>query len=505
MKNLEKTTKKSKKHYLALFLIGALYFFAFSPFHIFILAFAPIYLLHRIDKANTIKSAFWVGFVFFAGHQMLMVSWINNVAKFVGPQLHLGYILLVIILATAGGVIAALTKKSSIYFFPFITVAIEFSRQFGFWSFPWQLSGYIFSFSDVFSQSASIGGIFFLGLIFNFLIVLAYFNIKKGKLLYSKIFLSIIALMAIYGIVTLKTDFTKNAPKISAAVLQGSIRQDIKWEPFFKDSTYIIYSNLVDSVIAKTQPDIIAWPETAIPAWLNRSPNDLERVREIVIRSKAMNIVGSLRFEKVIDEEKALYEYYNSMYYMTSDGNIVGYYDKIYLVPFGEYMPFGGIIPLISQVQLGGSHFSRGTNRNYFEYGNAKIGTFICFEILFPFYTRELARRGANLLVTGSNDGWFEFIGPIQHNDMARFRSIETRRYMLRSANIGVSAIFDEKGRAVEEIGMFERKAVTADVHLIETNTLYYYIGDIFAYLSIVLSVFGLAFNKKIKKITGES
>jgi apolipoprotein N-acyltransferase len=174
------------------------------------------------------------------------------------------------------------------------------------------------------------------------------------------------------------------------------------------------------------------------------------------------------------------------------DGSTGGVYRKLHLVPFGEYVPLRSVFffaaPLIETV----ADFTPGRDAALLPVGDHLVSTAICYEIVYPGLVREFVRGGSDLLVTITNDAWFgRTSAPHQHFTQAAMRAVENGRYLVRSANTGISGVVDPYGRVLMQSGLFEPAALVADVRYRDTLTVYTRIGDVFAYGS-VLAVLGM-------------
>ena len=176
-------------------------------------------------------------------------------------------------------------------------------------------------------------------------------------------------------------------------------------------------------------------------------------------------------------------------------GRCVGRYDKIHLVPFGEYIPFQQSALLCPQAHRPVSSFSRGTEHKVFlldtqNGGRHRYGVFICYEAVFADEVRQLARNGAEVLVNISDDGWYgDTSAPWQHLNMARMRAIENRRWLLRDTNNGVTAAIDPYGRVRQSIPRHQVDALPAEFGFRDDITFYTAHGDVFAWLCAILSL----------------
>jgi apolipoprotein N-acyltransferase len=186
--------------------------------------------------------------------------------------------------------------------------------------------------------------------------------------------------------------------------------------------------------------------------------------------------------------------HYNSAYLLSPSGNIAGKYDKIHLVPFGEYVPFGEILKLGSLGE-GIGNFKAGGEVITLSMPRGRFGVLICFEIIFPDLCRRFVRNGANFLVTLTNDAWFgRTSAPHQHLAIATFRAVENRVFIARAANTGISALIDPRGSIVGRSGLFTEEALSGTIRLATEKTFYTRYGDVFAWICTVLSILILGY-----------
>lgn len=239
--------------------------------------------------------------------------------------------------------------------------------------------------------------------------------------------------------------------ELRIALIQGNIPQSVKWEPLAKDKILEIYEQLT-RLAAFESPHMILWPEAAFPGYFNRD-YDAQQVLALVRSLSIPLVLGAPHYE---DSRTA----FNSAYLMDPGGAIKARYDKLRLVPFGEYVP---IKPLLGWLEpmaysLGVSDFSAGKDSVVFHLQNGEIsfGTIICFEDIFPAIAREFSRKGTDFLAVLTNDAWFGPTGaPYQHLQASVFRAVENGIPVVRAANTGVSAFISSRG---EVLGRVEHK-----------------------------------------------
>jgi apolipoprotein N-acyltransferase len=241
-----------------------------------------------------------------------------------------------------------------------------------------------------------------------------------------------------------------------------------------------------------THPDLIAWPESPAP-FLETDPRFQSAMRVVASSAQAPLIVGG---EGVgFSEDEHAYEGYNSALVFGADGAGVGRYDKIHLVPFGEYVPFRHLLTFARSLTGNVGEMGRGTERKVFilpsQNGERhRYGVFICYESVFADEVRQFARLGAEVLVNISDDGWYgDTSAPWQHLNMARMRAIENRRWILRDTNNGVTAVIDPYGRVRQSIPRHQADALPAQYGFRQDVTFYTAHGDVFALVCAILGL----------------
>jgi apolipoprotein N-acyltransferase len=201
-------------------------------------------------------------------------------------------------------------------------------------------------------------------------------------------------------------------------------------------------------------------------------------------------LVGSLGVRNASQTPQQATEVYNSAALVSPAGEWVGRYDKVHLVPFGEYVPFKRVFSFAGGLTQQVGDFSRGTSRAPLQAGKDKMGVFICYESIFPDEVRQFAANGAQVFVNISNDGWYGDSGAYaQHLKQARMRAIENSRWLLRDTNTGVTASIDPYGRVVATIPRKMRVVLRAPYALSDATTFYTRHGDWFAYLCAIISL----------------
>jgi apolipoprotein N-acyltransferase len=236
-----------------------------------------------------------------------------------------------------------------------------------------------------------------------------------------------------------------------------------------------------------THPDLVVWPESPAP-FVERDARFQQALKEIARQTDAPMVVGSLGVDSSVDEHT--WNYYNAALVVAADGERVGRYDKIHLVPFGEYIPFQQLLFFAHKLTGRVSAFTPGDERKVFRLNGHRYGVFICYESVFADEVRHFAQMGAEVLVNISDDGWYgDTSAPWQHLNMARMRAIENRRWILRDTNNGVTAVIDPYGRVRQSIPRHKTDALPAEYGFRDDVTFYTAHGDVFGWVCVLLSL----------------
>ena len=241
-----------------------------------------------------------------------------------------------------------------------------------------------------------------------------------------------------------------------------------------------------------THPDVVVWPESPAP-FIEDDLSFKQAMHSIALATQAPLVVGGIGTD--FSQQENAWHDYNSAFIVDAGGQIVGRYDKIHLVPFGEYIPFQNLLTFAHKLTGRVGLFTRGTDRNAFllptqSGGSHRYGVFICYEAVFADEVRQFARHGAEVFVNISDDGWYgDTSAPWQHLNMARMRAIENRRWLLRDTNSGVTAAIDPYGRVRQSIPRHQTDALPAEFGFRNDITFYTAHGDLFAWLCVVMSL----------------
>jgi apolipoprotein N-acyltransferase len=373
-------------------------------------------------------------------------------------------------------------------------VGLELIRTHFLTGFPWCLLGYT-QFRNLFLiQAADLVGVYgisFMILLANGLIYRMAFHRhaqeKRGLRLEIIGVLLVVAFSLIYGQQCLAggEPHGKGRRIIKAAIIQGNIDQSIKWDPAYQEMSVDTYHRLTLSA-SPFKPDLIVWPETAMPFFFQDNEDLSPRLFEMAKQADAALIFGSPAYKKTQGGTK----YYNRVYLLSRHGQFAGYYDKVHLVPFGEYVPYRWLFPFFRHLLHAAGNFASGEEIEPLELTNYSAGILICFEVIFPELARTQTRKGATILVNLTNDAWFgRTSAPYQHLSMAVFRAVENARPMIRAANTGFSAFIGPHGHIMARSHLFKEEVLKRELRLGSPSMSFYTrYGDLFAFVLLVIS-----------------
>lgn len=467
------------------------------------IAFVPLLLAIGNQRPRTaFLLSYLCGVIFFlgTGYWLIHVTLPGMIAAVLFLALYFG------IFGSVAGYVLHIRNHGALLFIPALWVAVEWLRSNLLTGFGWALLAHSQAGALPVIQVADITGAYgtsFLVMLINaaIFITIRDFRTKAPRAIPSlAVAVIVLYVSAAYGTVRIKNIFAGEELKVS--VVQGNIPQSEKWDPDFKNAIIDKYERLTKEA-AKDNPDLIVWPESSMPGFLSMEKPLSDRMKALSMSAGTNILIGAPR------EEDSYARFYNSALLFSGEGRIVGRYDKIHLVPFGEYIPFKKIFSFaekLTKSQIG--DFSPGTEYKVFKFfierrsvdesaswkllKKAKFSCLICFEDIFPDLSRQFVKNGANFLVNITNDAWYGRTGaPYQHMQCSVFRAVENRVNVVRAANTGISCFIDQKGRITDMVEsggdlLFVDGIKTCSIILTPTRTFYTVHGDIFAYLCML-------------------
>lgn len=392
----------------------------------------------------------------------------------------------------AGVVYAGRQGIEPLVFAPLCWVALEWLRSWLGIGFPWNSLGYSQYRSHNLIQIAEITGVYGVSaLIVLFNVVIAAIVSVRGTTVARAAQLGVLTIVFAavqqFGVWRLANLAARDADhSLRAAVIQGNIPQERKWNPDYIEETLAIYARLSREA-ARSSPTLIIWPESAMPFFFDQGGFFAEQVRKLASETNAWLLFGSPAREADDDGAVILR---NRAHLVSPTGESSGVYDKVQLVPFGEYVPLQSLLPFVDKLVEGVAPFVAGDDPRPLRMANHHVGILICYEAIFPTLARALVSDGADVLINITNDAWFgPSSAPYQHLAMASLRAVENRVPVLRAANTGVSAIIQPDGTIQNETDLYEPAHRVADLRWPSVDTVYRRFGDVFAGACLLCSI----------------
>ena len=374
---------------------------------------------------------------------------------------------------------------------PTAWVAAEYARAHVFGGFPWiPLGNAVVTLLPV-AQLASVTGVYgvsWLLALLNALIALAAMDTGRRRLVAAAGALALLVAVSVWGSARLGDGrLARAGTPMRVALVQGNVPQTEKWDPGRAAEIFDRYLRMTRDAAARGAQFII-WPESATPFYFDEDPPSAERVRELVREIRTPLLFGTDEIEPGTPPRS-----YNSAFMLDAGGATAAVYRKMFLVPFGEYVPFGSLLPFVAPLVEAVSSFSPGQRITMLPVHGHMVSTAICYEVVYPHLIRDGVRNGAELLTTITNDAWYgETSAPWQHFALARMRAIEQGRYLARAANTGISGIVDPYGRVTLQTVLFDTTAPIGEVRFIQERTVYATIGDLVAQIAVLVTLLGV-------------
>ncbi len=481
-------------------LSGALTAFCFPKINLFFLAWVcliPLFFsLLRKRPGRSFFLGFSGGFVYYA----ILLYWIPAVPAHYGNLSailsFLIYLLLIILMALSWAgfafIFAALRSafpQSGFILAPFIWVAFEYIFTFFLTGFPWGLLGYSQVKNIAFLQTASVAGVY--GLSFVLVLLQSFFvlSLKSRKRWPFSLALAAVLAVHLAGFLSLKVP-APSKDTFKAAVLQGNVSSDIYWDRISAPEIEGLFKQHLDlSRQAYLQgARLIIWPEFSVPLCFSCNEplyrSFKETLFQFVRETKCTLLLGT---NETASEGGEL-RYFNTALCLSPDLSMTQYY-KMHLVPFGEYTPYKKIFSFIEKVTHAIGDVTPGKQHVLHSFEGKKFGSPICYEVIFPKLVCKFSEKGAEFLVTITNDGWYGTSpAPYQHFLIAVFRAVENRRFLLRAATTGISGIVDPCGRILSRSELMTQTYLTGDITPLKKLSFYARFGDVLPVLSLTLT-----------------
>lgn len=363
-------------------------------------------------------------------------------------------------------------------------VIFEWWQTIGWWGVPWariplgQLNALL-----LVRSSAVFGSYFvtFVVVAVSFFLALAIYKngIRKSCIVAA---LTVFCLNIALGVVVTLT-YRDDGQKVVAAATQGNFSSKEKWDVNIRQEIKDRYAELTEKA-AKEGADVVVWPETAIPEEVFNSKSLMKYLTDLAKENDVTIIMSAF----TTDDDKK----HNSIIEVKPDGTFgERVYSKQKLVPFGEYVPMRPIVtflvPALNEINMLGNDLAPGEESVVMETDVGTLGFCVCFDSIYEQVTLDSVSNGAELIMISTNDSWFSDSAALDmHNGQARLRAIETGRYVVRSANTGISSIIDPMGNVNEELGAQKEGYIVSNVYLRDQRTVYSYVGNLFVYICMV-------------------
>lgn len=502
------------KRNAVLFFLGVLATLALPPFFawpLLVPAFSGLY--YFVSRAQTRTRAFADGWWWGWGFYITGLYWFT-IALMVDPEkfawlIPFALFALNAVIALYSGVACLLWRCTrtrglgGIFVFSVAWTLVEYARGHLLSGFPWNLAGYSFAASDALLQIASVVGAYGMTWLAVFLAAIpaCWFDgaVPRRQAKYALgLAVAAFAIMAGWGAWRIdQAGETRYVPGVVLRLVQANIGQKEKWEPQQRQKGLEEYIRLTRSPGWEKITHVI-WPETAVP-YAIRGKEPLTRMLGQATPPGALLITGGMRLEG--DEED--WRVYNSITAFDHRGAIVGSYDKVRLVPFGEFIPLRRLLPDGWLLPAGAKDFSRGPGAQTISWPKLPAAVpLICYEVIFPEFVAAAPARPAWMLNL-TNDAWFgASSGPYQHFQMARVRAVEQGIPLVRVANTGITAIVDGYGRIISKMGLEEKGVVDALLPAANNNLTIYNIYNNLFFAPLLMVVLMLIISQHKKRNT---
>ena len=483
----------SLNSYYQAIISGTLIGIAYHPLNVGFLALIGFIPLFNTFYNGTIKDNIINGYIFGLVYNLVAFYWIgaNSGASFltVVSSLIAAVLYLSLYWSFVGFIFSIIPidwrKSAGGFFLPIIIVTIEWIRSFGPLGFPWSNLALTQSKYIYLIQIMEITGTYGISFIIVSINLIIYHSIKKNSFLKD----GLIPLIVIYSGISLVgwariESLKDNKLFFNAVVVQPNIDPNRKWH---EKKRIIAFMDSLHQEAIKMNPDIVVFPETALPSYLTRDYKTRKMLQETVDKSSIPLLTGTI--DVVLENKKK--NYYNSAMWLTPNDSFQ-IYSKIHLVPFAEYDLFPSIFHPLTwlNINVDRGSFKSGNDYKVFNWKGISFSNIICYESSMPEIVRKFIRSGAELLIIQANDGWLgNSYGPYQHFELARLRAIENRIPILRSANTGISGVIRYDGTIQKKVGLNKQLIFQENINISKSGSIYSSYGDVFALVCFLITL----------------
>ncbi len=480
---------------------GILTALAFPKFSLSVLAWISLIPLFFLLSRSRPKEGFLYGLVAGFAFYAVLLYWIPDVPfHYGGVPMVLSIVIFILLDVVLGlywalfGLAFATLRRSfpaaAFLLAPFLWVSIEYLMTYALTGFPWGILGYTQSADIPLIQTTAVTGVY--GLSFVLVLLQSSFVMALGLRKKTPFFatLALVAALHIAGGLSLG-DIVPTKESFTASVVQGNVGSEIEWERMSWEATREIFDGHMD-LSRRAYGEgarLIVWPEFSVPLCFSCPEGIYRRFSDELLAFTRENPSTLLIGTNERATRGGREEYYNAALSLRPDGSVVQY-NKTHLVPFGEYTPFRKAFFFIDRITNSIGDLTPGRELVLHPFDGFSFGSPICYEIIFPALVRRFVRGGAGFLVTITNDNWYGLASaPYQHFNMAVFRAVENRRFLLRAATTGISGIIDPYGRVVSRSELMTRTFLTGRITPSRGMTFYARYGDAFAWLSLTMGL----------------
>lgn len=478
---------------------GMLYFLCFLWFDLFPLTwfcFVPVlYAVRDASLRRALMLGWLFGFVTNAGGFYWVIHLIAEFGGVPIPVAVLGFAALCAFQGFLLALVVALVRFARlrlniapVWSLPIGIVALEFVYPL---LFPSYIGNSQFRFTAL-TQIVDVTGVLGLSAIIGFCNG-ALFELLEAKADARRIVvprlavpIAIGAVSIVYGLMRLPTidEATDRAATMTVGMVQTNLGSHDKSTSHAQFMRAHVDMSL-ELIRQRPDVDLIVWPESVYDGYIVKPR--LQPAKQAIVTLGTPTIMGALSVDDANNDGRA--EYFNSIVLISGQGELLSSFDKVELLAFGESLPLSRLIPAVGRV-FGGNWFTHGSSFHHLRLGDITFLPTVCYEDIIPSLPRRIWSNDgpADVLVNVTNDSWYgDTHEPMIHLVLASFRSIETRRALIRSTNTGISAIVDPAGRIVERTGQWTRETLVADVPLIKdgSSTVYMRSGDVIAWIAL--------------------
>ena len=466
-------------------LAGAVFIFALAPYGFWPVALvSPAILYALLMPQMSGKRAFVIGQAYGTGLWCVGAFWLyTSIHVYGDTPVWLALIMIALMGLGMGlfhGFLALIFNRvvgKQPLSFAALWVLQEWMKTWLFTGFPWLFVGYAFTEQYWLSSLAPVAGVFAVSFV-AVLLAASLVELLRRRGGYMIPASALLVVSCALWLINPQWTKPKGTPDLSVSLIQGNIPQDLKWLTEYQIETLKIYANLTRTEWGR---DIVLWPESSIPMFQTDAVGFITEMVKMAKETNTTWVTGiPYKDEAAFDAKTDKYPpFYNSVIALGAEAE--GLYKKQRLVPFGEYIPFEGMLDILPN--LAGSQeilsYSRGSdNQSPLRVRVHNLGAAVCYEVAYPDTTRKNAIN-TDFLLTISNDAWFgTSAGPLQHLQMVQMRALENGRWFMRATNTGVTAIIDHKGRIVERAPQFERTVLRGDIQARVGNTPFMNFGN---------------------------